>query len=132
MKKNPKLIKLLEIFDDEDSMENQAKLLRNNIQDGEINDKEKVIAYLKSGQMILFRPEIVPDVLSKDEVWIGNTSIYSDGVWIWKEYLIHYLEKYNIQLPSEFIFHAKSNNWRSPKINSEREEEIVDEVLFLI
>jgi len=131
MRKHFKSIKFLEIFDEKDSIENQVKFLRNSIQNIGIEDREKIISYLKSGQMILFRPQIVADVLSEKEEWIGSTSIYSDGVWLWKDYLVHYLEKYNIQIPPEFILHAERNNWQSPKISSEREEKITDEILEL-
>lgn len=131
MKQNFNSIKFLEIFDEGDSIENQAKFLRNSIQDVEVEDKEKIVSYLKSGQMILFCPEIVTDVLSDKEEWIGSTSIYSDGIWLWKNYLVHYLEKYNISLPQDFILHAKNNNWQNSKVSSEREDEIINEMLNL-
>jgi hypothetical protein len=43
---------------------------------------------------------------------IGGASPMTDGVWFWPAALIHFIEKYNVEVPREFIDHAARQNWR--------------------
>ena len=49
---------------------------------------------------------------------MGNKDL-TDGVYIWPEGLIHYIEQHNISLPRYFIDHIESNSCQVPEINSE-------------
>lgn len=51
-----------------------------------------------------------------------NLSIqpYTDGNWIWPEYLVYFIEKYNISLPKEFMDHAQSNNGQVPELTEKQ------------
>ena len=40
-----------------------------------------------------------------------GTSEQTDGIWIWPEGLVHYVEDHNIRLPSEFIDTMKRNDF---------------------
>lgn len=42
----------------------------------------------------------------------GGATPMTDGVWFWPAGLIHFIEKYNVRVPQEFIDHAKSRAWR--------------------
>ena len=39
----------------------------------------------------------------------------TDGEWFWYAGLIHFIEKYNVRVPAEFIAHAARHGWRVNK-----------------
>jgi len=43
---------------------------------------------------------------------VGGITPLTDGVWFWPAGLIHFVDKYNVALPREFIDHAVRNGWR--------------------
>ena len=68
--------------------------------------------YLKKGVLLVASPSLVQDVLDFDsDVVIGSLGLLTDGVWVWPSDLAYYVEKYRVDLPSEFIFHMENNGW---------------------
>ncbi len=41
----------------------------------------------------------------------GAINYYTDGKWIWPEWLEHYLLIHELELPNEFILHIRTNNY---------------------
>ena len=39
---------------------------------------------------------------------------YTDGVWLWPEYLSHYVKHYRLKLPTAFVETMRINNWEAP------------------
>ncbi len=68
----------------------------------------EVLNYLKSGL------ELVVFVSPWNDPYDKNTSypygIYTDGLYIWDSTIIHWVEKYQIRLPKEFISHIHGNS----------------------
>jgi len=46
---------------------------------------------------------------------VGGTTEMTDGEWFWFAGLIHFVEKYNVRLPAEFLRHAAAHGWRVAK-----------------
>ncbi|MGU3374355.1 hypothetical protein [Chryseobacterium sp. M5A1_1a] len=45
-----------------------------------------------------------------DENFVAYNAIYTDGVWLWPQYIIEYIKKYpNVKLDPEFVKHVISN-----------------------
>ena len=64
--------------------------------------KEKILAYLKSGEIILKADEKFVDAINLKE--IEHTPLcYCDGEYEWSTEEIHYVEKYNISLNEDFL-----------------------------
>jgi hypothetical protein len=121
--------KFLDLFEEKDLDKDKKLKLMNQMRTNPLKEKSEIVSYLKNGQIVMFCPDIVFNVLTDDdEEYIGNSSVYTDGVYLWRDYLIGYFEKYNLFLPSEFIYHAKQNLWVSPTITFEKEREILLEV----
>jgi hypothetical protein len=86
--------------------------------------QEKVVEYLRSGH-ILGLPMGADladwfDLPNKANPMIegrreGGVTPMTDGVWFWPAGLIHFIEKYNVMVPREFIEYASGNNWRVEK-----------------
>jgi hypothetical protein len=110
-------------------------------------DKElllKIIRYLKEGKPVVglmewwFDFEDYGDSYSEGEGFnddieddsddnarsIGGAGYYTDGKWVWAEYLVYFLEKYpNFKLDNEFLSDLKILNYEMPQISKEREIE---------
>lgn len=72
-----------------------------------IKEKEKVLKYMKSCKISSVAPAIVTDLI---EPKIKFAELYSmnDGTYGWRSDLIYYVEKYDMELPEEFIQHVLS------------------------
>jgi hypothetical protein len=84
-------------------------------------DQEKVLDYLRSGHVLgLTMGADLTDWLDRshkanpliDGQREGGATPMTDGVWFWYAGLIHFIEKYNLRVPQEFIDHAASQRWR--------------------
>jgi len=74
------------------------------------SDKKDILKYLNSGVKILSVREVHRCVFS-GKIFGALVNIYTDGVWIWTEGLIYYLENYDILLPSLFLEHLTANSF---------------------
>ncbi|MES2644132.1 MAG: hypothetical protein V4850_31895 [Myxococcota bacterium] len=75
---------------------------------GELGDEhvERVVAYLRSGEIASDAMEIVVDPFDSSVQIAGGSGLQSDGVWVWRQDLWHYVLRYRIGLPREFIDHT--------------------------
>ena len=62
-----------------------------------------VVSYLKSGVPIFDVMEGTIDPLDNSVVIEGGPSLVSDGVWVWRNDLAYFVEKYRVGLPAEFL-----------------------------
>ncbi|WP_160680904.1 hypothetical protein [Clostridium sp. C8-1-8] len=70
-----------------------------------IIEKEKIIKYMKECKITAVSPAIVTDLINPENKIIGLYSM-NDGKYAWNSDLIYYLEKYDMELPEEFIEHV--------------------------
>ena len=93
------------------------KSIFNSICNDEIENKGKIIGYLKNGNLFIACPGIIKDVIRKENGIIGSQSIVTDGTWAWPDELPYYVGTYNIDLPKDFKNHMQINNWIVPVLN---------------
>ncbi|MDO4506847.1 MAG: hypothetical protein Q4B64_07845 [Spirochaetales bacterium] len=72
------------------------------IQENSGYNKEKVIKYLKSGEKIASCPRRAIDCVTGNKI-SNFFSLHTDGEFCWGDFLVYHLEKYNIELPREFL-----------------------------
>jgi hypothetical protein len=81
----------------------------------------EVLSYLRSGYVLgIPMSADLPDWFDSSERANpmidgrreGGVTPMTDGVWFWPAGLIHFIEKYNVCVPQEFIDHAASQGWR--------------------
>lgn len=79
------------------------------------NNKDLILQYLQKGVMAIPLMGCVENAKDPlfgtdaydDENFIAYNMIYSDGVWLWPQYIIEYIKKYpNIKFDTEFINHV--------------------------
>ncbi|NLN98119.1 MAG: hypothetical protein GX127_07065 [Eubacteriaceae bacterium] len=74
-----------------------------NIQ-GDSNNKEVIVHYLKNCWCIGRSPSIEKDELTGESLSMG-LEMMTDGKYVWTNTLSYYVEKYDIVLPKDFVEH---------------------------
>ena len=60
-------------------------------------NKEQVVAYLRSGTTLVYSPGRDDDVLDSNKS-SGSASVATDGVYAWPRTLAYYVETYDVEL----------------------------------
>ena len=72
-------------------------------------DKAKILRYLKNGEAGAMSPGYLYDRVNRETI-LRNPVCYNDGKYAWRSDLIYYYEKYNVDLPEDFIKHVLKNS----------------------
>ena len=91
------------------------------------NDKNQIVEYLESGSKIAVSMHIIESLIPNDSKVIGGLFYFTDGKWIWTNYLIYYLKFYNIEIESDFITHIREQKYKYVNHNMKLTEKIIDE-----
>ena len=86
-----------------DYVETLPKLI-DQVSDEPIENKDKIISYLNSGEIGLACSAFSHDVLTGEKLKIREQTRH-DGVYEWGEDLAYYVERYNVRLPQDFVDH---------------------------
>ena len=66
--------------------------------------KETILDYLRNGNVHMVTAAKVVDTLKKARTKV-NLVFMNDGTYEWSSAIIYYVDKYNLQLPDEFVNH---------------------------
>ncbi|MCF2435152.1 hypothetical protein LV779_13180 [Streptomyces thinghirensis] len=70
------------------------------------------------------------DVLDPDgPTLVGNGSLFTDGIWLWREDLSYYVARYHLALPREFVAHVRGLEYSPPQVPESRLVEILTQDL---
>lgn len=74
-------------------------------------DRQLLINYMEAGKLCVAWMSAVEDILDpNDENFVGYGAVYTDGQWVWPQYIVEYLKKHpNIHLNVEFTEYVKNN-----------------------
>ena len=78
---------------------------------------DKILKYLKDGELLIASPGLVKDVLGDSSEIIGSANVLTDGVWAWSEDLSYYFEKYNVSLVQNFLDHMEEKDWNINEVD---------------
>ena len=93
---------------------------------GDIELKDNICKYLNGGSLVIVSPGEVKDIIEDGTDTIGTGSLLTDGIWVWPDDLEYYVQKYNIELPEEFISSMKTNNWVNPITETDFSDESIE------
>lgn len=111
------MLRLVGFFKELGSSTHYAGEIREAIQPSPGAEERLLVQYLRMGQVVLDVPETATDVISGDDRIVGGPSLVTDGTWLWRLDLAHYVEKYHLALPSEFLDHARAHAFRVPRLS---------------
>lgn len=77
-------------------------------------DVEAVALYLRKAPVLAVSPGVLRDVFDPDGSAVMTRSIKTDGVYEWPAPLAFYVQRYNIDLPAEFVAHMTARAFRAP------------------
>lgn len=85
-------------------------------------EREAVAAYLDAGVMIGAVPGLARDVLGGPE-YVLRESLLTDGAWVWRAWLGHYVRTYGVAVPEEIVNRALAGE-RPRELSPEGEDVI--------
>ncbi|MDQ0405613.1 hypothetical protein ABVB69_08660 [Streptomyces sp. NPDC000349] len=92
-------------------------------------DEEAIVNYLVNGADIFSEMGAELDVLSPDEFPIaGGASLKTDGTWVWRLDLPHYVDAYHVALPDDFLQTIRSREYVVPQLEEDTLFAILEEV----
>ncbi|MGI5229465.1 hypothetical protein [Actinoallomurus sp. CA-142502] len=71
-------------------------------------DGERVLSYLRAGELVLNTPGAMDDVLDTERPGAVPLGFRSDGSWVWPDSLAYYLKRYRLAPEGELVAHALS------------------------
>ncbi|MER7317753.1 hypothetical protein OHB37_18410 [Streptomyces albidoflavus] len=84
-------------------------------------DEAEIASYLLNGTEIWSEMSAGPDVLDTEGgLLTGIGSLYTDGEWIWRGDLSHYVSRHHVALPRQFLTHIREANHSPPKVPEKR------------
>ncbi|GAB2836660.1 hypothetical protein GCM10027176_46240 [Actinoallomurus bryophytorum] len=66
---------------------------------------ERVLAYLRSGEVVFDAPGAMDDLLDADRVAAVPVGFRSDGRWVWPEAVAYYLKRHRLAPEPELVAH---------------------------
>jgi hypothetical protein len=81
----------------------------------ETADRGRIVQYLRDGieQSVYLGYSYCRFAGGPPREQMGCSDL-TDGAWVWPEGLWHYVERYAVRLPNEFVDHMRGNNFRIP------------------
>ncbi len=101
--------------------------LRDAVADHEIADRQRVLTYMRTAPGIFDVLDVETDLIDQTERIMSASSLISDGAWVWRVDSIHYLAKYELEIPVDFLHHVRQRGFVPPtsiEFTSEIEEAI--------
>jgi len=96
-------------------------------------DAISISGYMRSCLVLVEWLSSSPDPLNKKKYI--TTRSWSDGVYIWRELHIHFIEKYRVRLPRDFYLHVKAQMENGFDLSNFDKDDLYDryqEILKLI
>jgi hypothetical protein len=66
---------------------------------------QRVLDYMKNGRVLIEFVSPTADPFNPGH--LVRSTIYSDGTYVWDGIVLHWIEKYKVRLPDDFIKHAE-------------------------
>ncbi|MBB5159980.1 hypothetical protein [Saccharopolyspora phatthalungensis] len=80
-------------------------------------DSERVLAFLRSGEVVLSNDGMMDDVVRSDQVGTVPVNFRSDGTWIWTDSITYYLDRYHLSPEPDLVEHALAATGPTPPLS---------------
>jgi hypothetical protein len=91
-------------------------------------DADEIIAYLRGDHPVFCAMGAGEDVLGCGEFLLGGASLFTDGEWLWRGDLWHYVRSHGVTLPEESLERVRSRGYQVPAVGRSRLLEVTDHV----
>jgi hypothetical protein len=97
-----------------DALEAQPSLLES-IRPEPAPHESEIVAYLKGGHVLIDMMDTTRDAVTGDEWILGASTTLTDGEWLWRQDLAHYVQRHHVRLPDAFLATVRANNYKVPE-----------------
>jgi hypothetical protein len=95
--------------------------MRDQMRNKRIRSEGKIVEYLRGGHLLAAIMEGSMDHFdgASFEGSSGCSSLLTDGSWTWRVDLAHYVERYHVDLPTDFVASLVDRRFRVPELSAE-------------
>ncbi|MFI5929592.1 hypothetical protein ACIA3K_26960 [Micromonospora sp. NPDC051543] len=95
------------------SAEPQESIL-DSVADEELPDLTQVVAYLKSGHVLIDVMDVADDAFDSTRQVMNGSTVVTDGDWLWRKDLAYYVGRHRIALPQDFLALIRERDYVVP------------------
>lgn len=71
----------------------------------------RLVGYLEKGRLLAAVPAPGIDVIDPTQPYVSPPHLLTDGRWVWPADLAHYVERYRVGVPDEFLADIEAAGW---------------------
>jgi hypothetical protein len=90
------------------------------------HDEIEITEYLRAGHEIFTVMGTAVDVLDPEQQFLSGDSLLTDGEWLWRADLWHYVRLHHVLLPEEFISRIRGHKYSMPAVEHSSLLEVLD------
>jgi hypothetical protein len=80
-----------------------------------------LLAYLRAGLLLHTERAALPDVLAPHAPPLTRAaSLLTDGTWVWRRDLPHYVAQAHVRLPADFLSAVRARAYVPPEVDAAR------------
>lgn len=79
-----------------------------------IEDRAEIVEYMRSAPGVFDVLDVLTDLVDGTERIMSASSLISDGEWIWRVDSVHYLSRYGLDIPEDFLRHVRERRYLPP------------------
>ncbi len=95
-------------------------------------DVDRVVAYLKGGHILIDFMDSAADVFDRSRQLLGGPTTLTDGDWLWRDDLAHYVRRHNVRLPDDFLRLIRERHYIVPDVDEAVLERATEEATRLM
>ncbi|MEU9217001.1 hypothetical protein AB0D47_10710 [Streptomyces sp. NPDC048376] len=89
-------------------------------------NEHRLVGYLRRGSGIWSEMGAEADVLDPEApTLVSGGSLLTDGVWLWRDDLAYYVDRYHLALPADFVARVRELGYTPPEVPESRLVEIL-------
>ncbi|MFD9123966.1 hypothetical protein [Kitasatospora sp. NPDC059571] len=118
-------LRLAPVFD-EPHAESGPRFLPDHPRTTDPGEAALVIAYLRSGELLLASPELADDILRPYREAVVPVDIRTDGAWIWTDATTYYLEEHGLEPHPDLLAHIRAAAYAAPEVDGATRHRAID------
>jgi hypothetical protein len=91
--------------------------LRGSLRQEPSPEESHLVRYLRSASVLAANGP-ASDVLSGEPL-SETLCVMTDGTWVWPSDLPFYVERYHVELPTDFVEHARQSGWNPRQLSDD-------------
>jgi hypothetical protein len=80
-------------------------------------ERRRVLAYLDSGDVLMYTPARLDDVMAPERTYAVPINFRTDGTWVWNDLTRYYLEEHHLAPDPELLEHIRSAGSEVPELD---------------